>query len=420
MIQTLHDAEQALQPYVPLVAQLTGKDTTLDRIVPLMELLGNPQDTLRAVHIAGTSGKTSTAYYISALLIASGQKVGLTVSPHVDVINERVQINGEPLPEAEFCKLLDEFLGLIKNATQAPSYFELLYAFSLWVFCKYDVDYAVVETGLGGLFDATNVISREDKLCVITDIGFDHIGILGDTLAKITAQKIGIVHHKNTVIMYEQSNEVMGVVNNWVTKQQATLVLAQESSNPDDFIGTVPVFQRRNWWLAAHAYEVLVNRDKLQHLTRQALRQTQMTYIPGRIDTVQVGNKAVVMDGAHNAQKMGTFVSSFKALYPDVKPTVLLALKQGKDYADVVPALASLASKIIITTFNTSQDLPAVSVEPELLLNAFKDFGYHEVISVPNQSEAYQKLLDDQQSIVVVTGSFYLLSQLRHTKHYHD
>lgn len=419
-IQTLHDAEQALLPFVPLVAQLTGKDTTLERITPLMELVGNPHDSLRAVHIAGTSGKTSTSYFISALLVAGGQKVGLTVSPHVDALNERVQINGQPLPEAEFCSLLQEFLDLIADAVDTPSYFELLYAFALWVFAKYKVDYAVVETGLGGLFDATNVMTRHDKVCVITDIGYDHMQILGNTLAEIAAQKIGIVHEHNQVIMYKQNTEIMQVIDTWIVKQRAPLQLVEQSYQDGDFIGSVAQFQRRNWWLAAHVYEYVSNRDNLKHLTRQELLQTQLTYVPGRIDTVQIGDKAVVMDGAHNAQKMTAFVASFRALFPGVSPTILVALKQGKDYTEVAPILAELASRVIVTTFNTSQDLPAVSLDPELLVEALRKQDFTNVSSVPNQNDAFKELLEDSQSIVVVTGSFYLLSQLRHTKHYHD
>src|SRR5271170_5393644 len=113
MISTIEEAEAALLPYVPLVAQLTGKGTTLDRVIPLMALAGNPQDRLKTVHIAGTSGKTSTSYYMAALLRATGKKVGLTVSPHVDSLAERVQINGQPLSEEQFCKDLAEFLEIV-------------------------------------------------------------------------------------------------------------------------------------------------------------------------------------------------------------------------------------------------------------------------------------------------------------------
>src|SRR5579884_2662316 len=114
-IQTIKDAEKALLPYVPLVSQLTGKDTTLERIKPLMAIVGHPEEKLRVIHIAGTSGKTSTAYYMASLLQTSGVKVGLTVSPHVDSITERVQINGQPLSEKVFCQELTQFLQFVQQ-----------------------------------------------------------------------------------------------------------------------------------------------------------------------------------------------------------------------------------------------------------------------------------------------------------------
>lgn len=416
-ISTIAEANAALLPYVPLVAQLTGKDTTLERITPLMQLLGNPQNSTRVVHIAGTSGKTSTAYYVAALLTASGKKVGLTVSPHVDGVMERVQINGQLLPEQQFCDYLGEFLDIIAEAPAKPSYFELLYAFSFWVFQRQGVDYAVIETGLGGLYDATNVASRADKLCIITDIGYDHMHILGHTLAEITAQKIGIVHDKNPVIMYHQSAEVSGVAEAWISKHSAELHATTEAderlSYDADFTPDMPAFQQRNWLLAHAAYQFLQARDGLPELSPEQLAESQAMQVPGRMDIRQVAGKTVVMDGAHNGQKMFTFLESFKARYPDAKPTVLIALKQGKEPADVAPLLTQFASRIIVTTFDTSQDLPAKSIEAEELANIFRKAGAHDVVALPNHHEAYQQLLTTPESIAIITGSFYLLSQVR-------
>ena len=416
-IRTIQEAEAALLPYVPLVAQLTGKDTTLGRILPLMELLGNPQDKLRIVHIAGTSGKTSTAYYTAALLQASGNKTGLTVSPHVDSITERVQVKGLPLPENEFCQELGVFLDIVKQAAQPPSYFELLYAFALWVFERQQVDYAVVETGMGGLHDSTNVATRADKVCVITDIGFDHMHVLGYTLPEIAVQKIGIVHPGNTVLMYQQADEIMAVVHDWVAKQQgATLVLttedAQRAANDTD-LTALPQYQQRNWLLAHYVYAYLETRDSLPHLTSEVLQQSQSLQVPGRMDARIIGGKTIVMDGAHNAQKMAAFVSSFQHLYPDVKPTVLLALKEGKEYQTVAPILLSLASRIIVTTFNTSQDLPAKSIDPQVLAAAFGSNPPIPVETITDQQAAFRALLASPGDSGVITGSFYLLSQIR-------
>lgn len=412
-IRTIEEANAALQPYVPLVAQLTGKDTTLQRIQPLMKLLGNPQDKLKVIHIAGTSGKTSTAYYLSTLLSATGKKVGLTVSPHVDSVTERVQINNKPISEVLFCEKLSEFLAIVQKAPEKPSYFELMYAFSLWVFVHQNVDYAVIETGMGGLHDATNVITRPDKVCIITDIGLDHTHILGNTLAEIARQKIGIVHGHNEVFTYIQGDEVMQVFRDWITEHHAVMrSITQDTERQASGLDFphVPHYQERNWLLAYAAYKYLVERDTIQNLTSKVLTKTLHTYIPGRMDTRQLHGKTIIMDGAHNVQKMSALIDSFHGLYPGVKPTVVIALKHDKEYPSIAKLLSTFAARVIVTSFNSSQDLPVHSMEPAVLAEAFE--------GIPVQVErdpqvATRMLLQDSGSVGIITGSFYLLSQIR-------
>jgi dihydrofolate synthase/folylpolyglutamate synthase len=420
-ISTIAEAETALLKYVPLVAKLTGEDSTLDRNRPLMAALGNPERKTRAIHIAGTSGKTSTAYFLAALLRASGKKVGLTVSPHVDSITERVQINGKPMSEEKFCAYLQEFLGFIESNRFMPTYFELLTAFSFWVFHKEKVDYMVLETGLGGRYDTTNLVERADKLCVITDIGFDHMNVLGNTIREIAYQKAGIIHPKNAVVMFAQSEDVNDVIAAQVSDVGAELHTTTEDAERKQhglaFAGTMPEFQQRNWLLAHTAYAFLQNRDDLPELDEEQFIATQAIQVPGRMDIRQVGDKTIVMDGAHKGQKMQTFLQSFQHAYPNVKPAILIALKQGKEHADVAPLLASAASKVIVTTFDTSQDLPAVSIQPNELAGIFRDAGVHDVEVEPDHRKAYQKLLEGPEAVCVITGSFYLLSQLRQREH---
>jgi dihydrofolate synthase/folylpolyglutamate synthase len=418
-IKNFQEAEAALLPYVPLVRQLTGQDTTLDRIQPLMELLGNPQNKLKVIHIAGTSGKTSTAYYMAALLQAGGKKVGLTVSPHVDSITERVQLNGQPLAEALFCEELGIFLDIIQQLSVPPSYFELLCAFAIWFFERQQVDYAVIETGLGGLHDATNVISRPDKTCVITDIGFDHTDVLGKSLAEIAGQKIGIVHDRNNVFMYRQDKEVMQVVEQWTMSHHAKLHVLSEAKEQlpyQESLSSMPDYQRRNWLLAHSVYTYLQQRDGLKHLTSQALHKTQHLQIPGRMDIRQFDGKTIVMDGAHNTQKMAAFVNSFRHLYPGVKPAILLALKDGKEYQTLVPILTMFATRLIVTTFKTSQDLPIQSMNADKLAKKFSIAGTVPVASVHDQRQAFQALMSGPEKVVIVTGSFYLLGQIRNNE----
>lgn len=418
-IQNLKRANQALLVYVPLVAQLKAKDVTLQRIRPLMRLLGNPEKRLKVVHIAGTSGKTSTAYYMAAMLQAAGKKTGLTVSPHIDSVTERVQINGRPLPERDFCTLLGEFLSIVQTAKQRPTYFELLYAFALWVFERQGVDYAVVETGMGGLHDATNVVTQADKICVITDVGLDHMHILGNTLAEIAAQKAGIIHTGNHVFMYEQEPEVMRVVGQRIANKRASLHIVDLSKNENKTgiskqeVGSrLPAFQQRNWQLAYSVYTYLHNRDDLQYLTSKESTETQKIQIPARMEVRQLQGKTVIMDGAHNAQKMANFVSSFRQLYPDVRPAILIGLKHGKDYEDLVPLLTPLASRVVATAFQTTQDLPVQSMDPQQLARAFRAAGLP-AVAIEDMRSAVRALLIGPEPICIITGSFYLLAQIR-------
>ena len=416
-IRTIEEAQTALQAYVPNIGVLTPKDTTLERIGPLMARLENPQDQMKIVHLAGTSGKTSTAYYMAALLHAAGRRVGLTVSPHVDSITERIQIDGRPVSDTVFCTELEAFLEPVEAGNEQPSYFELLYAFALWVMARQRVEYAVVETGVGGLHDATNVATRPDKVCIITDIGFDHMQLLGNTLPEIAAQKIGIVHTGNQVFCYRQSDEIMRVFESYTAKQGGTLHITTEADERQrtQVNDDLPAYQQRNWLLAYACYRYLAGRDRLPSLTSEVLQATQTVRIPGRMETVRVKNRTVVMDGAHNPAKMTAFVTSFQQLHPGVKPIVLLALKSDKDYAKLVPIVGPFAERIITTAFNTTQDLPVRSMDPAKLATAFLSQGF-QAEAIADQKAAVRAMLDDPNPVGVITGSFYLLSQIRGSK----
>ena len=412
-IQNLTQATQILREYANKNPKDIGKNFTLERVLPLMEVAGNPQDRLRVVHIAGTSGKTSTAYFMAALLKESGKKIGMTVSPHVDSVTERIQINGEPISEKAFCSELSEFLDIVEKAGQHPSYFELLYAFSLWVFDRQKVDYVVLETGLGGRYDATNVTGRPDKVCIITDIGYDHTHVLGKTLAKIADQKIGIVHEENVVFMYEQEDEVMKTVHAWTDKQHATVNLVEQYN---EVAKDIPDYQKRNWSLAYSVYQHLEKRDNLKHLTHQVLNETQRVQVPGRMDVQKIKGKTIVMDGAHNQQKMTAFIQSFQRLYPGIKPAVLLGLKSNKDHENIAPLLVPFASRVFVTSFSVTQDSKIRALHPTILGESMVEAGVPDVSVIPEQHEAFEALLNAPEEVCVITGSFYLIGRIRNNE----
>ncbi len=417
-LQTMDEVVHALAPYYEQAATMTGATITIERPLNLMRHLGNPEQKLKVVHIAGTSGKTSTTYYISSLLVAAGCKVGSTVSPHIDSLTERVQINGQPLAEEKFCEDMGEFLEAIKEVADRPSFFEVMIAFALWVFAREGVDYAVLETGMGGLLDATNVCTNFNKVCVITDIGLDHTEWLGTTHAQIAGQKAGIIHPGNVVLMYEQSEEIMQVVRFKVSQTEDADLFAQhqdllKKAYAGAFAVGLPDYQKRNWLLAYAVYRYLANRDGIPIIAANNLVSTQQLQVPGRMDGKRVGNKQIVMDGAHNEAKMQAFVDSWQHLHGAKRVPVLLALKVGKDYEHIAPLIAQIATEIIVTTFSNNQDWPVHPQDPSLIAGELTKAGVKKVTCEPNPLKAYEQLLQTDSDMAVITGSFYLISQLR-------
>lgn len=417
-LQTMDDVERVLASYYAVAAETTGKGITVERVERLLAHIGNPEQELKVIHIAGTSGKTSTTYYVAALLRAAGQKVGHTVSPHIDSLTERIQIDGKPLSERRFCDLMSEFLVVAADAPEVPSWFELMIAFALWVFAREHVDYAVLETGMGGLHDATNACNRPDKICVITDIGLDHTQWLGNTIAQIAGQKAGIIHPGNAVFMYEQPPEIMQVVRFKVTQSPGAELYQQNQALLADiydevFPGDMPLFQRRNWLLAYAVYRYLVNRDSLPLIDKAALSVTQQETVPARMEVIVHQGKTIVLDGAHNEAKMKAFVESFQAQYGRRKVPVLLALKADKYHDGIVPLLSEIAEKVTVTSFAASQDWPIESADPAHLAGILKNAGFADIAIEPNMAAAYKQLLTNTDDLAVVTGSFYLISQLR-------
>jgi dihydrofolate synthase/folylpolyglutamate synthase len=374
-----------------------------------MDRLGNPQNKLKVIHIAGTSGKTSTAYYVAALIKGTGKKVGLTISPHIVSINERTQINVIPLPETEYCRELGVFLDIIERTKLKPSYFELLVAFAYWQFERQAVDYAVVEVGLGGLLDGTNVVSREDKVCMITDIGYDHMNRLGSTLKSIANQKAGIIQKNNEVFFHKQSSEIINSIIEVCKAENATAHEIKDYKVPNklDFL---PLFQQRNFNLALEVYGFLVRRDGLPGLIDNQILLAAHTNIPGRMEIFRRGNKTIILDGAHNSQKLHALVSSIQAKYPNVKASILFSLSSNQK--GTIEAIEPIAKHLIFTSIKTYQDEKKRSPRRILITDQLTSAHISYEID-PNPELALEKLLNRPEELLVITGSFYLLNTIR-------
>ncbi len=412
-IANLKQANAVLAAFVPR-ARDTGA-YTLGRMRQLMNCLDNPQNKLRVIHVAGTSGKTSTCYYISALLGAAGLKTGLTVSPHVTNVNERVQVNTKPLAESKFCSELTEFLKLVEKSGLQPSYFEVLVAFAYWEFYRQKVDYAVIEVGLGGLLDGTNVVERADKVCVITDIGLDHINVLGDTLEEIAFQKAGIIQPGNETFCNRQASKIIDVFRERARQQKARLHVISAGQAAEG-LAFLPLFQQRNFNLARTVSDFVLRRDGHKPLSSTATLKAAQTIIPARMETFNIGKKTVILDGAHNAQKLAALKESIKARFPNQKIIALVSFVDGRGFRieSSLKELAQLTDTLIITSFQRAkQDLPYGPVQPELLAQQALGYGFKKIETIDDPLEAYHKLLACQEPILLITGSFYLVDDLR-------
>ncbi|GAC1391089.1 MAG: folylpolyglutamate synthase/dihydrofolate synthase family protein [Candidatus Saccharimonadales bacterium] len=412
LMQNFQDVRTMLAKYVPKSRSERGA-YTLERIEKLMIALGNPQNKYKVIHIAGTSGKSSTSYYTASLLRQAGLKVGLSVSPHINEINERAQINLLPLEEKQYCSEFSLYMDIVTKLPLKLTYFELLVGFAYWEFERVGVDYAVIEVGLGGLLDGTNVVTSSNKLCVITDIGLDHTEVLGLTLPEITAQKGGIIHPYNVVIMYEQAPEIMQVIREICTQQHANLHEVWDLSNKE-LPHNLVLFQRRNWYLALSAYDLLSQRDSLPLLDEKQLAASSGIIIPARMETMVINGKTVIFDGAHNAQKMQSLARSIQHKYSKKKCAVLMALVQSKNFKlrTSLKEIIYIASHMIITSFITEQDTRKRSVNPLLVAQYCSELGFEEIEIINDAREAFNALLLRNEDVLLVTGSFYLLNHI--------
>jgi dihydrofolate synthase/folylpolyglutamate synthase len=405
---SLKEIEAAFLHYVPKQST-KSRPYTLTKISALLKYLGNPHNDLRVVHIAGTSGKTSTSYFIRSLLEQAGAKTGLTVSPHITSIKERVQVNGDVLADEIYITYANRFLSLVRQSGIEPSFFEATMVFAFWVFREECVDYAVVETGMGGLLDGSNVTGRSDKIAIITDIGLDHTEILGETIEEIATQKAGIIHSKNMTFVIDQSERVLSAIQEYATKQDANLTVVRSIENIE-----LQSYQKRNWSVARAAFDYISQRDHLIHLTDEQISLAMRQTPPGRLEKLEVAGKQIILDGAHNPQKLAALSGELHDI--DMDSLVVVAnFVSGptRKIDDNVSVLSRMTHNLIIPEFMVVQDIGKQSMKAEEIAER----AYHAGISVVEVKKeldvAIKSALDGVYSTVIITGSLYLVSQAR-------
>lgn len=433
---TMMDVETYLAQRIPHAQDISfSEEDFLVRTRILAEVLGNPQEKCKVVHIAGTSGKGSTAFMIATLLTASGKKAGLFTSPHLISVRERFMIDGEMISEEKFLQYFAEIKCAAESLRDTergmPSYFEILTVLAYHIFVEEDCYYTVMETGIGGRCDATNIAQRSDKIVVITPIGFDHTKILGETLDLIAAEKAGIIHENNLVFMAPQNAIARDVVRGKALSANAGLTLLRKNDITKIDLtekGTQFIWKRKgkmekikinqiglcqtyNTALAIDVAEALSHRDQFVLCDKNKALSKEI--FPGRFDIRKREEKTIILDGAHNPQKMTALVESFMKLYPHEKCTVIFAAKEKKDYGAMLTLLAPITDQMIITQFgNSEQDYQSSSINVEILTKKARKIGYADLIIASKVEIALKKAQKQDNKKILVTGSLYLVGKI--------
>jgi dihydrofolate synthase/folylpolyglutamate synthase len=442
MFKTFEEAINYLEGFLPpdRTSYKTTRALRLERITYLLKLLGDPHKRIKSIHIGGTSGKGSVAYLLSQLLSGQGYKVGLHTNPHLQLITERAQINGQPMSKQRFVDYVNNLQPLIRQVSKdiglgEPSYFEILVAISLDYFAKEKVDIAIVEVGLGGTLDATNVITP--LVSIITNVSLDHTEILGKTVQKIATDKAGIIKKGVPVITEAQQPSVRKIISEKAADCGSEVYLlgkdfsyemktSELSGNAFNFswggkeysnlkLSAHGAFQVENASLALSCIHLLrsfsfpVNLQKL-------ISSLKNVKVPGRFELIQ-RKPLVILDSAHNPTKIKALTYSLTMIFPKQKFVFLIGFKEDKDIVAMLRVVMPHSKAFVVTEFGKVTDmgrhLSAPAREVGKALKTLKFSGLTIVEKDCSKALNTVKKIASNDDIMVVTGSLYLVGEIR-------
>ena len=417
---------------------------TLDSVREFAGRLGNPERKFPALHVAGTKGKGSTCAFAASILSAAGLRVGLYTSPHLQDIRERISIGGTLIGEAEFARILTDaypVLDELRNrpaGERRPTYFEILTHLAFTHFAEKNVDCAVVEVGLGGRLDATNIV--QPAACAITSISFDHMAILGNTLAEIAGEKAGILKPGVTAVVAPQCDEAMSAIRAKASAVGAPLecvgaelvVTELEPSDKDSawplprarvalpdgrsFTATLGLhgpFQIENWATAVRLADVMFTKLRGGMLPTEAVEAGSRNVVwPGRLEEVQASPR-IILDGAHNDYSIKLVCKELLSrAHPVSRPLVVLfACAKDKDHHAMLRALSDAAPDAMVFTHSGN----VRGREPEDLAHVWNSLSKVPVHTSTDAASGLFKAraLAGADGLILVTGSLYLVGAIK-------
>ena len=399
-----------------------GSKPGLTRIGELLEKLGNPQKGMRFIHIAGTNGKGSCAAMTASVLKAAGYRTGLYTSPYLYRFNERMQINGKEIPDDVLAEIVTRVKPVAEAMEDHPTEFELMTAIALLWYKQEACDVVVLEVGLGGRFDATNIIDAPEA-AVIMNIGLDHTAVLGDTVEQIAFEKAGIIKPGTEAVMFQQSESVTDVVRERCEELGVPLHIADFSQIKSEFdslygqsfsyrgeVYALPLLgshQLKNAAVVLELVEILRGRGwKLEQ--GDVEHGLYAVHWPGRFELVSE-EPLFVVDGGHNPQCAQTVRENLLHYFPDKRRILLLGILRDKDYAGLTEILDGAADEYICITPDSPRALPAAELADFLK-------RYNKAVAVCESiRDGVSLALDrsDDESVVCAVGSLYSVGEIR-------
>lgn len=419
--------KEALE-YVESIGKF-GINLGMKRIERFCEILGSPEKELKVIHVGGTNGKGSTTTFISKILENAGYRVGVYTSPYIERFTERIRVNKEEIPESEVARLVTEMVPhvetLVKEGLDHPTEFEVITAVAFKYFAEQNVDFVILEVGLGGRFDATNVV--DPLFSVITTISLDHTNVLGDNIAQIAYEKAGIIKKDKPVILYPQESDAEKVILE-VAKEMNSKIYAVENVNHEilsegvdgteyNLKGSVNYEGIKIKMLGHHQ----VMNTKTAVLTIKALCDigydisdeavykglSEATW-PARFELL-TKEPLIVLDGGHNVQGIEALVDSLNKYFPGKKVKVTCGMLSDKDYMKMTGDLLSIGDNFITVTPNNDRALTA-----EELSDIIKGMG-KKARTAKNIKEAVDMALNTRSDdeMLVFCGSLYMIGEVR-------
>jgi dihydrofolate synthase/folylpolyglutamate synthase len=389
--------------------QMFGANFGLENTRKLAALVGNPQEKLRFIHVAGTNGKGSTCAMIESIYRAAGLRVGLFTSPHLVSFRERIQVNRQLISENELVRLVEEIQPLLKQfpSDNHPTLFEFATVMALKFFAEQKCGLVIWETGLGGRLDATNIVTP--LASVITNIAFDHQQWLGDTLEKIAAEKAGIIKPGIPVVTATDESSALAVIEKTAREKNAPLEIVSRLA------GTLapPLLgehQKINAALALATIEVLQN--QIPVAAKKIHEGLVNVNWPGRLQLIEKPDgQKILLDGAHNVASAKVLRQALEKIFPANERTLVLGALQDKDWREICELLAPLAEKIFVVPVASER-----SSNPKELAEICRTANpAAEIFVCDSLKAAFEKSgsreNSPRQNFIVVTGSLYLVGE---------